>query len=108
MLSRKRQRRCPPTAQQHDSASAASLDCTGTLRPSSHKDVDCRREGTPEDWANESHKLAVDVAYKDVPADGPPPTLDQKYIDSAGDCIDEQFEKGGVRLAMILNQTIGK
>lgn len=66
------------------------------------------QSGTPEDWANESHKLAIDVAYKDVPADGPPPRLDQKYLDRAGDCIDVQFERGGVRLAMILNQTIGK
>lgn len=64
--------------------------------------------GTPEDWANESHKLAIDMAYKDIPADGPPPALDQKYLDAAGVCIDEQLEKGGVRLAMILNRDFGR
>ena len=61
-------------------------------------------KGTPEDWANESHRLAIDVVYKDVPADGDPPKLDQAYIDRAAPVIDEQLQRAGVRLAMILNR----
>jgi hypothetical protein len=60
--------------------------------------------GTPEDWANESHAVAVKVAYARVPADGPPPKLDQAYVDKAADVIDAQLEKGGVRLAALLNK----
>ena len=60
--------------------------------------------GTAEDWANESHAVAATVAYTGVPKDGPPPKLDQKYVDKAGDVIDEQLEKAGIRLAMLLNQ----
>jgi len=60
-------------------------------------------KGTPVDWANESHGVAVSVTYKDVPADGPPPKLNQAYVDTAGKAIDLQLQRAGVRLAMILN-----
>jgi hypothetical protein len=65
-------------------------------------------KGTPVDWANESHDLAVTVAYKGVPVDGPPPKLDQKYLDAAGLVIDQQLQRGGVRLARILNEAFEK
>jgi hypothetical protein len=39
-----------------------------------------------------------------VPADGAPPKLSEAYIARAGDAIDEQLEKGGVRLAAMLNE----
>jgi hypothetical protein len=61
-------------------------------------------KGTPTDWANESHDVAVASVYKDVPADGPPPKLDQHYVDAAGPIIDQQLQRGGVRLATILNE----
>ena len=60
-------------------------------------------KGTPTDWANESHQVAVDSVYKNVPAGGPPPKLDQKYVDAAGAVIDQQLQRGGVRLATVLN-----
>ncbi|MDB5293187.1 MAG: endonuclease [Phycisphaerales bacterium] len=60
-------------------------------------------KGTPTDWANESHAVAVDSVYAGVPADGPPPKLDQKYVEAAGPVIDRQLQRGGVRLATILN-----
>lgn len=60
-------------------------------------------KGTPTDWANESHAVAIASVYKDVPADGPPPKLDQKYVDASGAVIDLQLQRGGVRLATILN-----
>lgn len=56
------------------------------------------KQGTIEDWANESHMVAVNVAYKGVPADGPPPKLDQAYVDRAADTIDQQLQRSGVRL----------
>ena len=49
----------------------------------------------------ESHGLAVASAYAGVPADGPPPKVDQKY--GAGPVIDRQLQRAGVRLATILN-----
>lgn len=61
-------------------------------------------KGTPIDWANESVKLSRDVVYADVPADGPPPKLNQDYVDRAGEAIDLQLEKAGVRLAELLNR----
>jgi hypothetical protein len=61
-------------------------------------------KGTPEDWANESHALAVSIAYKDVPADGPPPKLTQEYVDRARPVVDQQLSKAGVRLADLLNR----
>jgi S1/P1 Nuclease len=60
-------------------------------------------KGTPTDWANESHGVAVNSVYKDVAVDGPPPKLDQKYVDAAGPVIDQQLQRGGLRLATILN-----
>ena len=61
-------------------------------------------QGTPTDWANESHQVAIDSVYNGVAVDGPPPKLDQKYVDAAGPVIDQQLQRGGVRLASILNQ----
>ena len=40
--------------------------------------------GTPADWANKSHGVAVDTTYAGVPAGGAPPMLDQKYVDRGG------------------------
>jgi nuclease S1 len=60
-------------------------------------------KGTVTDWANESHNVAVQTVYADVAASGPPPKLDQKYVDAAGLVIDRQLQRGGVRLATILN-----
>ncbi len=64
-------------------------------------------QGTPVDWANESHQVAVERVYKDVPADGDPPKLDQAYVDRSANVIDEQLQKAGVRLAMVLNRALG-
>jgi hypothetical protein len=60
--------------------------------------------GTAEDWANEGHDLARTVVYVGVPAHGSPPKLDDTYVDRAADVVDQQLEKGGVRLAALLNR----
>jgi|SRR5947209_1507576 len=65
-------------------------------------------KGTSEQWANEGHDLAVKIVYAGVPVDGPPPKLDQVYVDRAADVVDQQLEKAGVRLAMVLNQCFQK
>ena len=61
-------------------------------------------KGTPEDWANESHRAAVDHAYAGVPADGVPPTITREYIEANEKVVNEQLEKAGVRLAETLNR----
>ena len=60
-------------------------------------------KGTTTDWANESRAIAAKVVYANIPADGPPPKLDEKYVDAAGVAIDQQLQRGGIRLAKILN-----
>ncbi len=59
--------------------------------------------GTPEQWANESHRLAVEDAYAGIPEDGPPPRIDDNYIQKNEKVVEEQLEKAGVRLAAALN-----
>ena len=66
-------------------------------------DVAESQKGMSTDWANESHDLSISVVYKGVAADGPPPKLDQAYVDAAGKVIDQQLQRAGVRLAAILN-----
>jgi hypothetical protein len=65
-------------------------------------------QGSPLDWANESHQIAVEKVYKDVPAGGDPPKLDQAYVSRSADVIDQQLQKAGVRLAMVLNRALGQ
>lgn len=60
----------------------------------------------PEEWAMESHALAVAHAYKGIPVDQPVgmnPKLDQEYVDQAKIVVEAQLERGGVRLADIIN-----
>jgi hypothetical protein len=64
-------------------------------------------QGTALDWANESHQIAVEKVYKDVPAGGDPPKLDQAYVNRSADVVDQQLEKAGVRLAIVLNRALG-
>jgi len=64
-------------------------------------------KGVTEQWASEGHDLAVSVVYAGVPVDGPPPKLDQAYVNRGADAVDQQLQKAGVRLAMILNNCFG-
>jgi hypothetical protein len=58
----------------------------------------------PVGWANESHKLAVDVVYAGVAADGPPVKLDAAYVERAQPVVELQLQRAGVRLADVLNR----
>ena len=60
-------------------------------------------KGTPTEWANESHALAVKNVYAGVATDGPPPKLDQNYVDAGGSVVNRQLQRAGVRLATVLN-----
>jgi hypothetical protein len=59
--------------------------------------------GTPQQWANESHAVAVQRVYSAVAADGPPPKLDRQYVTKSMPVVAEQVMRAGVRLAAILN-----
>jgi hypothetical protein len=36
-------------------------------------------KGTPEEWANEAHRVAINWCYLGIDAEGPPPQLTQTY-----------------------------
>lgn len=70
--------------------------------------VQAFRAGTVADWADESWQLAMRVGYRDLDgrfiASGD--TLSDAWLQARGDVVDEQLVKAGVRLAMLLNQTL--
>jgi hypothetical protein len=61
--------------------------------------IDVKPGGTLVEWAEESHDVARDVAYK-IPQDH---VLDQDYLDAAMPALELQLLRGGVRLAGLLN-----
>lgn len=52
-------------------------------------------EGTPTAWANESHRLAVEKVYADVPADGPPLKLTRADVAKATPVVTQQVKRAG-------------
>jgi hypothetical protein len=65
-------------------------------------------EGTVTDWAEQSHKLGVEVVYGKLPKaiDGAPVTIDAAYEAAAASVIREQIERAGARLAKVLNSDL--
>lgn len=66
-------------------------------------------KGTPADWAEQSHKLAVKITYGKLPklADKTQPyAIDSAYAKQAEPVIREQVEKAGARLAWALNRNV--
>jgi hypothetical protein len=57
--------------------------------------------GTVQEWAMESHRQAITVAY-DVPADR---NLGDQYVRSSLPVVGYQLAKAGARLAMLLNES---
>ena len=43
---------------------------------------------------------------QDLPADGPPPKIDQVYVPRAEPLIEEQLERAGVKLKGVLNRVL--
>lgn len=64
--------------------------------------------GTPADWANESHALALSHVYRT--ATGRPVVnrtkLDARYVAAVNDVLEQQLARGGVRLAAVLNRAM--
>jgi hypothetical protein len=58
--------------------------------------------GTPEDWANESFRLAVREIYARFPRLGPS-RLPRNYVVRERPVVQRQLLRAGLRLAMILN-----
>jgi len=58
-------------------------------------------------WADESRRLALDRAYGSLPA-GTVRLSSKRYIASAQRILDQRMAQAGVRLAVALNQALGK
>lgn len=63
-------------------------------------------KGTVLGWALESHKIAAENIYPDVPIDGPY-AIPSNYSDIHTDVLDRQIKRSGVRLAKLLNDIFG-
>ena len=61
-------------------------------------------QGSPVDWANESHSIAVRFIYGSFPHD--PGRLPDSYQQAALPTVNDRLERAGVRLAMILNRAL--
>lgn len=59
------------------------------------------KTGSAADWANESHTIAVQVLYGELPHG--PGAVPSFYEAKALPIIDQQMKKAGVRLAVLLN-----
>ena len=68
------------------------------------KDVAALRKGDPVDWALESHEAAVKVAYGQLPPDY---VLGEAYYQASRPVLDRQLAVAGLRLARLLNETLG-
>jgi nuclease S1 len=62
-------------------------------------------KGTVTDWAEQSHKVGRKVVYGKLPTagEGAPIAIDAAYEATAGPAIQEQLERAGARLAIVLN-----
>jgi nuclease S1 len=91
----------------HDKGNQRILDYSRWLNEQITPDeIRAWSKGKTEDWANESHRVAMEQAYKDVPADGDPPKLGPEYVKRAEPVVEQQLQRGGIRLATILNRAL--
>ncbi|MGC2698176.1 MAG: S1/P1 nuclease [Candidatus Angelobacter sp.] len=58
--------------------------------------------GTPEDWANESHLQARQIIEQK------PASVDERYYQSHINLVNQKLALAGLRLAALLNDTLGK
>jgi hypothetical protein len=72
----------------------------------SHRsDIAAISGGTMIQWAMESHDIARDMVYRDLPQSL---VIDQHYADTARPIIQERLLRAGVRLAALLERTLGR
>lgn len=72
------------------------------------------QQGTPQDWIEESHRLATEQAYGRLPAftcptvtAGTQVTLDRAYRTMAVATVRQQLARAGARIAYVLNNALG-
>jgi hypothetical protein len=64
-----------------------------------------RQTGTAEQWAGQSHDIAVELIYGKLPHTG---TLSDSYENAALPVVNEQLEEAGIRLAVVLNHVLAR
>ena len=92
----------------------ADSDPAATLaRQIDDKDIIAWGRGDVDDWLKESHQLAKDVAYADLPSPpacaakpGETEILGPHYYDKVKDTVALQIKRAGVRLAKVLNESL--
>jgi hypothetical protein len=65
------------------------------------------QKGEAADWVWDSHAVSRDVVYAGLPAARPVP-ISEEYWQKAMPLIRLQLERGGVRLAKVLNDALGQ
>lgn len=63
--------------------------------------------GEPVDWANETFGVAVKDVYPDFPKDAEDPKVDADDVKAKRPIIEKQLMRAGVRLATVLNRSLG-
>ncbi len=64
-----------------------------------------KQEGTPAEWALESHALGYNLAYGKLPA-GKPVALNEAYVNESKACAQQRIALAGYRLAAMLNRLL--
>lgn len=70
----------------------------------SKKEIKRTQEGTPLDWMEDSHKITKTL-YNDLPENG---KLGYEYMYTYSLTMRKQIQKGGLRLAKLLNELLGR
>jgi hypothetical protein len=83
--------------------------------PASARELASWQQGSPSDWIRESHDIARDLVYPALPVPDSctqPITgvvaIDEAYFARAAPVAVSQVRKAGVRLARLLNETLGQ
>jgi nuclease S1 len=67
------------------------------------RNVDELTRGTTVEWALDAHRVAIDVAFASIT---PGSELGEEYLERARPHLDRQLAVAGLRLALILNETL--
>jgi hypothetical protein len=65
------------------------------------------QKGSPEDWAWEAQGVSRDLAYGRLSAARPVP-IDEAYVAAASPAVEAQIRRAGLRLARLLNESLGR
>jgi len=83
--------------------------------PVAARDRSAWERGSIADWVDESHRIAADTVYAALPVAAScsdkivdAVALDRAYYAKAAPVIEIQIRKAGVRLARVLNETLGQ